>query len=425
MHRANERLLGFLVLFVSLQACGSSASEDAVKTDQKLEVFNWWTNPGEADAMEALLKMYSERYAQTSVANTAVPTLSKGQEELQRRMSSGSPPDTFQTLGGWSLWKWVAYNGENDVDSKLEPIDFIAQQHKLASVVPASVMDLVSYSGKVYGIPLGVHRYNCLFFNKKIFEDNALLPPSSLAEFYAVSEALKTKGLTPLAVGSKDGHQVKIHIWDGLLVAKAGVQFRESYLSGHEDPADPRIVDTLDEYAHMLDYSNSDRDSLTWDGAAQMVFDGKAAMTIVGDFGRGFFLSRGWRSGVELGEIPLPGTSGTFVYVVDSFGLPKGIAHRQAAVNFLNLIALPEAQNVFNPLKGASPPRKDTDRSVYDAIANSTIDDLARDTLARATNQIVRNSDFVAALNEAMGQFAIDRDVEAVINVLKNRYDQL
>ena len=425
MHRANQGFLGLMLLCSSLQACGSSAPEDAAGTDQELEVFNWWTNPGETDALKALLKLYAERHAQTAVVNTAVPTLSKAQEELQSRMASGSPPDTFQTLGGWNLWKWVVYNGDNDADSKMEPIDFIAQQNKLADVIPAPVMDLVTHGGKVYGIPLGVHRYNCLFFNKKIFDDNGLSPPATLAEFYTVSEALKAKGLTPLAVGSKDGHQVKIQVWDGILVAKGGVQFRESYLTGHEDPTDARIVDTLKEYAHMLDYSNADRESLTWDGAAQMVVDGKAAMTMVGDFGKGFFLSKGWRAGVELGEVPIPGTSGTFVYIVDSFGLPKGITNRQATVNFLNLVATPQAQNIFNPVKGSSPARKDTDRSIYDSMAKATMDDFAQNTLARATNQLVKNPEFITALNEAMHQFAIDRNVEAVVNVLKNRYDQL
>jgi hypothetical protein len=60
-----------------------------------------------------------------------------------------------------------------------------------------------------------------------------------------------------------------------------------------------------------------------------------------------------------------------------------------------------------------------------DSIAQATMDDLAHDTLARATNQIVKNAEFVTAVNEAMQQFAVDRNVEAVINVLKNRYDQL
>jgi hypothetical protein len=53
------------------------------------------------------------------------------------------------------------------------------------------------------------------------------------------------------------------------------------------------------------------------------------------------------------------------------------------------------------------------------------MDDFAHKTLARATNQMVKNPEFITALNEAMRQFAIDRNVDVVINVLKNRYDQL
>jgi glucose/mannose transport system substrate-binding protein len=415
-----------MMLGASLSACSGSA-DTVASTDQSLEVFNWWTNPGEKDARDALLQLYSDKYPQTNVVDSAVVSLSKAQAELQGRMVGGTPPDTFQTLGGWNLWQWIAYNGQNDSDSKMEPIDFIAEQNKLATSVPPSVLDLVSYNGHVYGVPLGVHRFNCLFYNKKLFDDNGITPPVTLADFYAVSEQFKALGVTPLAVGSKDGHQVSIVTWDGLLVAKGGVAFRESYFSGHEDPADPRIVDTLNEYAHMLSYSNLDRDSLTWNGAAQMVIDGKAAMTIVGDFGKGYFLSKGWHSGVELGEVPVPGTAGTFVYIVDSFGLPKGIADRQATVNFLNLVATKEAQNVFNPIKGSAPPRTDVDKSMYDAIALSAMDDLAHDTLTRASAEIVKDPTFLTAVDEAMRQFAVpsDLNVDTVVNVLKNRYDQL
>jgi glucose/mannose transport system substrate-binding protein len=425
MNRATIGFLSLMTLSAGLPACGSDPGEDAVKTDQTLEVFNWWTNPGEFDALDAVLKAYAARYTQTHVINAAVPTNSKAQEELAARMVAGNPPDTFQNNAGWNLLKWVAYNGRDDADSKLEPVDFIVQQNKLTSVVPASVLDTVSYNGKVYGIPLDVHRYNRLFFNIKLFADNGLTPPTTLAEFYTVAEAFKAKGITALAIGSKDGHAVKTHTWDGLIVSKASVEFRKSYLTGHENPADQRIVDMLNEYAHMLDYSNADRDSLLWGDAAQRVFDGTAAMMIVGDFGRGFFLSKGWKVGVELGEIPLPGTSGNFIFVVDSFGLPKGVAHRQAAVNWLNHLATTEAQNVFNPLKGSTPPRTDVDRSVYSPIAQTTMDDFSKDTLAIATNLIVKNPEFVTGLNEAMRQFAHDRNVDAVINFLKNRYDQL
>ena len=427
MKRTHIGFLGMMVLCSSLQACGSSPDSDdnGAKTDQTLEVFNWWTNPGEADALAAVLSAYGKKFPQTTVVNSQVVGNTKAQETLHERMVGGNPPDAFQTNAGWNLVKWVAYNGRDEADSKLESVDFIVQQNKLNTAVPSSVLNVVSYNGKAYGIPLGVHRYNRLFFNKKLFDDNGLQPPSTLDEFYTVAEAFKAKGITPLAVGSKDGHAVKTHTWDGLIVAKGTAEFRQSYLSGKENPADQRIVDMLKEYAHMLEYSNADRDSLLWNEAAQKVFDGTAAMIIVGDFGRGFFLSRGWRSGVELGEVPLPGTSGHFVFVVDAFGLPKGVAHRQAAVNFLNLLATPEVEDAFSPLKGSIPPRTDTNRSAYTPIAQTTIEDFAKDTLSPATNTIVKNAEFVNGLNDAMRQFAFDRNVDTVMNFLKNRYDQL
>ena len=425
MNRARIGFIGLMILGSSMVACGSSPDEDVAQTDHTLEVFNWWTNPGEIDALTAVLGTFSAQFPKTSVINAQVVGNSKAQETLRDRMVAGNPPDAFQNNAGWNLKKWVEYNQRDEAESKLEPLDFIAQQNKLTTAVPASVLNVVSYNSKIYGIPLGVHRYNRIFFNKKIFDDNGLTPPSTFAEFYAVSEALKAKGITPLAVGSKDGHQVKTHTWDGLIVSKGTVQFRESYLTGHENPADQRVVDMLTEYAKMLEYSNADRDSMLWNDAAQRVFDGTAAMVIVGDFGRGFFLSKGWRSGIELGEIPLPGTSGKFVFVVDAFSLPKGVAHRQAAVNFLNVLATPAAEDAFSPLKGSIPPRTDTDRSLYNPAAQTTMDDFAKDTLSPATNTIVKNGEFVLGLNDAMRQFAQDRNVDAVVNYLKNHYDQL
>jgi len=47
-------------------------------------------------------------------------------------------------------------------------------------------------------------------------------------------------------------------------------------------------------------------------------------MTIVGDFAKGYFLSKGMTPDVDFGQIPSPDTAGTFIGLVDAFGLPKG-----------------------------------------------------------------------------------------------------
>ncbi len=414
--------MGFAATW-GLSACSSSAGSES--SNQSLEVFNWWTNPGETDAAQALFTMYEGNYPQTHVINAAVENIDKAQDELQTRMTSGAPPDTFQVIGGWNIWEWVAYNGKDDTDSKLQPVDSVWTANNLSAVTPQPLLDVVSYNGHMYSVPVGNHRFNTLFYNKKLFEQNNLTPPTTWDEFYQVGDALKALGITPLALGAKDGFYVSIVVWDGLLIARSGVDFRESYFSGTADPADPRIADTLTEMTKVLGYTNDDRSSVDWDGAAQEVISGKAAMTIIGDWAKGFFLSQNWQSGVDLGALPTPGTQGTYVFIADSFCLPKGVTDQTAALNFLNMIATPAAQNVFNPIKGSIPPRTDADMSLYDSLAQQAMMDFQTNTLTRARPVIVKSPAFLADVDTAMSQFAVDLNVETVVNVMKNRYDEL
>jgi glucose/mannose transport system substrate-binding protein len=406
-----------------LSACSSSTSTGT--SSQSLEVFNWWTNPGETDAAAALFALYQAQYPPTQVINAAVTTGTQAQADLQGRMTSGAPPDTFQDIGGWNLWKWVAYNGTDDTDSKLENVDFIATANNLAAVTPQPILEALTYNGHVYAVPIGVNRFNTLFYNKALFAQYAKTPPTTWAEFYQLGDFFKTQGIVPLALGAKAGFQASVVVWDGILISQAGADFRESYFSGKEDPADARISAALDEAATVLGYTNDDRASVDWDVAAQKVIDGQAAMTIVGDFAKGYFLSKGWRSGVELGAVPTPGTAGVFVFVADSFTLPRGVQNRQGAVDFLNMLATTQAEDVFNPIKGAIPPRTDVDVSIYDSLAQQAMLDFQSNRLTGGHPVIIKSPAFLADLETAMNQFTADSNVDTVVNVMKDRYDEL
>ena len=49
----------------------------------------------------------------------------------------------------------------------------------------------------------------------------------------------------------------------------------------------------------------------------------------------------------------------------DSFGLPKNVKNREAAINFLKMVGSKEGQDAFNPPKGSIPARTDADMSKY------------------------------------------------------------
>jgi glucose/mannose transport system substrate-binding protein len=420
------KILTGLVLTTSLlmPACGSDPG-DAPSQAQSLELYSWWTAPGETDALKALLDIYRQEHPQTNVINATLSDLANAQAQLKTRMMGGTPPDTFQATGGLGIMQWVAYNGRDDTESKMDPIDELARSQNWKTYMPQPLLDVVTYNSKMYAVPLNIHRFSVLYFNKKVFADNGLTPPSTMSEFVTVAEALQAKGIVPFAMGSKAGWPVSLLVFDGLLTASSIVDFRDSYLEGKEDPADPRLVNVLNDAAKMLSYANANRDAINWDEAAQMVVDGTAAMTVMGDWAKGFFMSKGLTPDVEFGQALLPGTQGVFCFTTDTFGLPKGGPNRQAALDFLTLVGSPKGQAAFNPIKGSTPPRTDADLTNYDVFSKRTAEDFRNNRLVKGMGVKISSDQFNGEVRVAMKQFAIDGKVDAVVNVLKNRYDLL
>ncbi|HKI82284.1 MAG TPA: carbohydrate ABC transporter substrate-binding protein, partial [Pseudodesulfovibrio sp.] len=79
--------------------------------------------------------------------------------------------------------------------------------------------------------------------------------------------------------------------------------------------------------------------------------------------------------GEGYGWVASPGTEGTFMFLADSFGLPKGAPHRANAVAWLKVLGSKEGSDTFNPLKGSISARKDSDLSKYNAYSQSAAKD--------------------------------------------------
>ena len=126
----------------------------------------------------------------------------------------------------------------------------------------------------------------------------------------------------------------------------------------------------------MLGYTNADSSTLSWDAAAQLVVDGEAAFTIMGDWAEGYFVSKDMDPGAgDFGWAPAPGSVGVFQWLSDSFVLPKGAGNREGALAWLRVAGSKAGQDAFNPVKGSIPARSDGDRSLYDAYLQSSMAD--------------------------------------------------
>ena len=186
---------------------------------KKLEIFSWWTAGGEAEGLEAMFEMYKKKYPDVEIVNATVAG-GAGQNAkavLATRMQGGNPADSFQVHAGHELIDtWV-------VAGKMEPITFLFEENSNLNAFPKGVIDIISYEGEIYSVPVNIHRSNVLWYNKKIFEENRLTPPKTLEDFFKVAEVLSAKGITPLALGD-NGIWASTHLLESVLLAVLGAE---------------------------------------------------------------------------------------------------------------------------------------------------------------------------------------------------------
>jgi glucose/mannose transport system substrate-binding protein len=414
--------LGVLPLACALL---SGCSESSGPPPRDLEIFSWWVSPGEKAAFDGLVASFQDRHPNVNVVRASPSSPVNAAEQIEARMTSGSPPDVFQSFGGQELLRWVLNNRNDDSASVLEPTSEIVEASGLLNELPNFARTALSYDATLYAVPLDIPRFNVLFYNKRVLTNNGLNPPTSLAELQQIAEVLKPKGIVPLALGASDGSIISQLLFDGVLIAQSGVVFRDSYLTGRESATDPRIAQAVTAVATLLGHSNENRNLLNWTAAARSVIDGSAAMTLVGDWAKAFFVSAGQVPDVDFGAIPFPGTGGVFVFAIDCFSTPRGAANPEAAADFLRFIASKEAADIFSAAMGTSPARTDADRLSLDPIARRTLQELSSSTLTRSRTALIANPDFVTELDLTLRTFSENGNQEAVLNMLRSRYDQL
>ncbi len=183
-----------------------------------------------------------------------------------------------------------------------------------------------------------------------------------------------------------------------------------------------------------MGYTQPDPNTVGWDGAAELLHTDSAAMTLMGDWAKGYFLAEGMKAEVDFDAFPAPGTDGSFIFITDTFGLPKSAPHRDNAVELLTILGSVEAEDAFNPIKGSIPARTDCDKSKYDAMANKTMVDYA--AAYRSTNPskgLVPSSAhgsaapeaFLADLNLAFEAFRASPDGATLVQAIVNIYPEL
>jgi glucose/mannose transport system substrate-binding protein len=423
------RRLGILGTLAMVACGGGSGSSSGASGN--VEIYSWWTAGSEKAALHALLADFEVKDPNVVVVNAAEQSSQNAMADLQQRMAQGNPPDTFQVNGGAELMQYVVTNGVDATQSKLENLDALAAQQNWAQLMPADVLSTVSYGGHYYAVPVDIARINALFYNTSVFTQYNLQPPTTMADFVSVSQALQAKGIVPLAVGDSGPWVLEI-IFKSCMVAEGGAAYYKqfvtgsnAYFSGATTTPDAVFTAALSDFQQIMTYANqSVMRSQTWDQAVGLVADGSAAMTIMGDWAVGEFIALGKVPGTDFGEVAAPGSASTFIFTTDTFVLPKGAPNRTGALALLTEWGSATGQAAFNPVKGSIAVRTDADPSIYNVLSQATLQQFHTLPLVGDFALTVPSS-FPNVFDPALDQFVIDGNAQNLILSVKNNYATL
>ncbi len=275
------------------------------------------------------------------------------------------------------------------------------------------------HEGEIYSVPINIHRSNMLWYNKNIFLENNIIPPETMEDFFNIMDLLSGKGIIPLALGD-DGIWASTHLFESVLLSVLGPDEYKGLWNGDTLWNSDGIKVAVEVFLRILEYTNTDHSALTWEQASRYVVDGKAAMTIMGDWIEGFYISKGFIPNVDFGWIPTPGTDGIFLMLSDSFGLPLDAANRDNAVKWLSLCISKEGQDTFNPLKGSIPSRMDGNRELYNIYLQSAMEAFQTNIIVPSVcHGAAASEPWINEINKIISTLVIERNIKNAVKSLE------
>ncbi len=359
-----QRALRFLVV-----VCAALFAATTARAQEKLEIFSWWAGD-EGPALQALIDRYTATYPSIQAINSTVTGGSgvNARAVLKTRMLGGDPPDSFQVHAGQELiGTWVVAN-------RMEDLSGLFKSEGWMTKFPPGLISLLSAKGGIWSVPVNIHRSNVMWYVPAKLKEWGVTPPKTWDEFLATCQTLKGKGVQyPLALGE---NWTVSHLWESVALGVLGPDDWNALWTGKLKMNDPKVVKVWETFGKVLAFANPDAAGLSWQQAVDRMLKGDAAFNVMGDWAAGYMATTlKLQPGEGFGWAPSPGTIGLFMMLSDSFGLPKGVKHKDATLKWLKLLGSKEGQDIFNPLKGSIAARLDSDLTKYNAYLQSAAKD--------------------------------------------------
>ena len=242
----------------------------------KLTMGSWRSD--DTAQVQALLDKYKEL---TGVEITFQPTVpAQYNATLRLQLDNGTGPDLMYS-------RTFAASKELYDAGFLLPLNDIAALKDNFSA--ASLEAFMADDGTIYAVPYAAVS-QIVYYNKAIFAENNLEVPTTFEELLNVAQALKDKGIEPLANGIASNWDILECVFLGMLPNYVGgAEERALYEAGERKMNDEAFVKALTDFAALSKYLPEGFEALANEDGPGMFGMGRAAMFIDGSWTVGMF----------------------------------------------------------------------------------------------------------------------------------------
>jgi glucose/mannose transport system substrate-binding protein len=400
---------------LGLSACGQSGDQPASQEDNQVEVFSWWAGPGEKEGFDALIAEFKRRYPDVEFINAVVAggAGTNAKSVLAGRLKAGDPPDSYQAHAGLELASDIKAGWVLD-------LSYLYKQEGWTDKFPKGLVDAIAVEGKIYSVPVNIHRANLMWYSPKVLHDAGIGgPPTTWKEFLAQAGVLGAKHITALSIGPT---WTQKHLLENVLLSELGADGYSGLWNGRTDWKSSPVAAALETFKKVLAVSDLASAAGDWQPAVDKVISGAVAYNIMGDWVDAYLArSRNLKYRTDYAVVTAPGTSGVYNFLSDSFTLPKGAPHRGSAEKWLIVCGSVDGQDAFNPQKGSVPARIDADRSKYhDYLAGAMTDwqDPHIRVVGSLTHGVVAGNAWNEQIDKALAQFVQDSDTARFVDTV-------
>ncbi|HEY0187231.1 MAG TPA: ABC transporter substrate-binding protein [Cellulomonas sp.] len=266
---------GALVALAGLSACGSGGSSDAGSgSPQVITVWGPWSGDAE-DQAAVMFDAYNASQDEYQVDY-------QPQEEIAQKVltaiASGDVPD----LVIWDRYQTSLYAAKGAL---MSVDDLIERDGVDTSVFYEQALSETQYDGQTYGLPLIVDD-RVLFYNKTLFAEAGLEPPTTWAELEADAVALTVRDASGTLVQS--GFELQdaglFNLW--CLQAGCDLVSEDSETTAFDSAAGLEVLDFWDRLLNqdkVYDLGFSDTGDPFAEGTLAMKYDGPWALSTYND----------------------------------------------------------------------------------------------------------------------------------------------